>query len=406
MTGSHKNSKHNFRAFLFHASFLALAQNFMDVDTVMPAMIYESGGSAMHVGMLTAIMLGGSSLTQLFFASYLSGKPFKKKYLLYGINLRVLSLLALGTILFFITLKQSILLLPFIFFFITVFSLSGAYANISYVDLLGKAINTEKRKTFFSSKQIITGLVFIVGAGIAREVLSSSEYPVNYAWSFFLGGGFLLIASIGFWNIREDNPSLKRIKGFKVFMETLRNEWKSNRRLKFFLGFVNTQGVIISLLPFVVYYAKNELDAQPSDTGTFLLFKVIGTVAVSFLVLLAAKRIKYRNMLWLNFLLSILVIATAYFVSDLGSVRYIFIMGGIIFSLYTISMNGLLLEISSADNRAIYTGFVGAGNLVPAIFPLLGAWIIDAYSFQHFLVLFFCIVLSSFFFIYKLKLEY
>ena len=36
--------RHNYYAFLWHASFLSLAQNFMDVDTVIPAMLIEAGG--------------------------------------------------------------------------------------------------------------------------------------------------------------------------------------------------------------------------------------------------------------------------------------------------------------------------------------------------------------------------
>jgi len=45
-------SKHNFYSFLMHAIFLALAMNFMDVDTIIPAMLIESGGSSMHIGCL------------------------------------------------------------------------------------------------------------------------------------------------------------------------------------------------------------------------------------------------------------------------------------------------------------------------------------------------------------------
>jgi len=56
MTLSKKISTHNFYAFLWHAGFLALAKNFIDVDTVIPAMLIESGGNAIHVGIMTAIM--------------------------------------------------------------------------------------------------------------------------------------------------------------------------------------------------------------------------------------------------------------------------------------------------------------------------------------------------------------
>ena len=37
---SREISNHNFYAFLWHAGFLALAQNFMDVDTVIHAICY------------------------------------------------------------------------------------------------------------------------------------------------------------------------------------------------------------------------------------------------------------------------------------------------------------------------------------------------------------------------------
>ena len=96
-----KISKHNYLSFLWHATFLALAQSFMDVDTIMPAMVLESGGGALHIGILTAIMLGGSSLSQLLFLPYLNNKQFKKKYLLAAINVRVLSLFGMAVVLFY-----------------------------------------------------------------------------------------------------------------------------------------------------------------------------------------------------------------------------------------------------------------------------------------------------------------
>jgi hypothetical protein len=59
-------SKINFNAFLWHAGFLAFAKNFMDADTIIPAMIIESGGSSVHIGIMTVIILGGSDLRSCF----------------------------------------------------------------------------------------------------------------------------------------------------------------------------------------------------------------------------------------------------------------------------------------------------------------------------------------------------
>jgi len=61
-----KNSKRNFKAFIWHSTFLALASNFMDVDTIIPSMLIKAGGTSIHLGLLTAIMLGGSSLFCFF----------------------------------------------------------------------------------------------------------------------------------------------------------------------------------------------------------------------------------------------------------------------------------------------------------------------------------------------------
>ncbi|MBD3385471.1 hypothetical protein GF407_11170 [candidate division KSB1 bacterium] len=55
MTLPAKTSNHNFYAFLWHSGFPAFAQNVMDVDTIIPAMIIESGGGAIHVGVMAAI---------------------------------------------------------------------------------------------------------------------------------------------------------------------------------------------------------------------------------------------------------------------------------------------------------------------------------------------------------------
>ena len=402
MTLSNKISNHNFYTFLWHATFLAFAQNFIDVDTVIPSMIIESGGNAMHIGILTAIMLGGSSFTQLFFAPYLSNKLFKKKYLLLAINLRVLALVGLGFILFILNNQQSSFTLWAIFLFITLFSLSGAFANISYTDILGKSINQDKRKIFFSTRQIAAGIVVFSSAFLAKKVLMLHDFPVNYTFMFIIGAAGLLIASAGFWNIKESVPSAMKISGIGEFLTVLKKELQQNKKLGYFLGYINTQGIAISFLPFVILYAKEIIQTQNSDTGLFLQFKIIGIVFISMLVLLASKKLKYNWILYLNALLSVFISIAVLNIQDVNQLKYLFILGGIIYSLYSISMTGVLLEVSGTSNRALYTGFAGAGNIFPAIFPLIGGVIINHFGYQSFFIMFIVVISTTFYFIYKI----
>lgn len=197
-----KISSHNFKSFLWHATFLAFAKNFMDVDTIIPSMIVEAGGGPIHIGVLTAIMMGGSSFTQLFFAPFISNKAYKKKYLLLGINTRVFALTGLGILLFLLQGNQHNYVLWLVFFFISTFSLAGAFTNISYVDILGKSITQHKRKTFFSTNQILSGIIILSSAILAKRILGWKDYPVNYAFMFFIGATLLLIATAGFWSIK------------------------------------------------------------------------------------------------------------------------------------------------------------------------------------------------------------
>jgi len=89
---------------------------------------------------------------------------------------------------------------------------------------LGKTVNEDKRKVFFSTKQIIVGIVVLSSSFLAKKILNSSAYPVNFAFMLFAGASLLLIASGGFWKIKENIPSTSKIKGFREFIKTLRSD--------------------------------------------------------------------------------------------------------------------------------------------------------------------------------------
>ena len=162
-------------------------------------------------------------------------------------------------------------------------------------------------------------------------------------------------------------------------------------------------GVSITLLPFVMLYAKESYHTQSNDTGLFLLSKVIGSVAIGFILFVLNKKFKYRYLLYFNVLLAVSVPLILQLSPGMPPFLLIFMTGGVILSMYLISMNGVLLEISGTETRALYTGIAGAGNILPAIFPILGGWIIERKGYPLFFALFIIIVLASLFFIYKMN---
>ncbi len=394
-------SKNNYYSFLWHAVFLALAINFMDVDTIIPAMVVDAGGSALQLGILTAIMLGGGRFAQLFFAPFLNNQPSKKGFLLGGINARIFALSGMSLLFYFSPHISNSVTIYSIFILISLFSLSGAFANINYVDILGKSVLQEKRKPFFPIKQVISSSIVFLSAFLARRILTTYGYPTNYASLFFLAAAFLAIASLGFWKIKEISVPNLKIDGLVKFVNIITHEFRANKKLRNYLFLINTQGTCTVLMPFLILYAKKTFAADSQYIGNFLLLKVIGSVIIGSIIFYFSKKINYQYLLYMTSILAILIPLFILLLPGSTLFPYIFLAGGIVFTIHTISISGILLEVTTNENRALYTGLSGAGSILPALFPLLGGWIVTEFGFKPFFILFILFISLSFFFIYN-----
>ncbi len=400
---SEKRSRINFKSFLWHAIFLALASNFMDIDTVIPAMLIQSGGTSFHLGILTAILLGGSSFFQLFFASYLSNKNYKKRYLLTAINLRAFSLFVLSFLFFFSKNIKSDLIILFIFIIISFFAISGSFANISYMDIFGKSVKPEKRKKFFTLKESITSIGVFISAMVVRELLKNYDYPSNYSLLFLVAAFLLLIASLGFWQIKEVRSKIKINQGIITFFKQIPSEIKQNSNLKYYLLLINTFGLALSLLPFLILFAKENFDLTGKMIGNFLVFRVTGMVVSGMVFYRLAHKVNYKFMVKTASIAGALIpVVSLFLIQYQFYYQFLFILSGFFVSAYKISKSGILIEISNADNRAKYTEISGAGDIISMIFPLLAGVLISVFGFHIIFIIVSVIVLSGFFIARKL----
>ncbi len=406
MTLTKQASNHNFFYFLWHALFLALSKNFMDIDTIIPAMILDAGGSSFQLGLLTAVMISSGQVSQLFFAPYLSSRQHKKPFLLTGITLRIFSLAALAILFVSATKLEGNLVILLIFSLIAIFSVSGGFANINYMDILGKSMAAEKRKPFFSIKQIITSLGFLASAYFARQILKSAHYPKNYTYLFGIAAFLLGIASIGFWKIREHTADSMHAGRLKQYLKNIYAEISGNQKLKYYLLMLNTQGVVLVLIPFLILFAKNNLSAANQSVGNFLLLKVTGSVIAGALLFIFAKKLRYQFLLYINAIAAIIISLAVIILPQALLFPYIFLPAGLIFAFYRMSIGGVLLEVTNSKNRALYTGITGAGNIIPGIYPIFGGWLVAAYGFSAFFSLTIIFLLISIYFVHQLNCKH
>ncbi len=137
---------------------------------------------------------------------------------------------------------------------------------------------------------------------------------------------------------------------------------KEDRNVRLYLLLVNTSGVILSTLPFLVVLANQRYGLDGRRTGTFLLFQLSGSLLATILTNLFSKGQHYRPLIYLFFILlgvftpiffALLLIATPLLFP------LAFLMGGATGALYHILTVGILLEISNNENRPIYFGIGG-----------------------------------------------
>ena len=399
-----KISKINFNAFIWHGIFLSLASNFMDVHTIIPSMLIKAGGNAVMLGFLTAIMVGGSGLMQIIFAGFLSNKTHKKKYLLLGINFRIITLLLLAFILFRSDFISNQMLIFSIFILISVFSFSGSFANISYVDIMGKSIIYQKRKRFFSIKQAISSIGIFISAIIVRAILKHLSYPNNYGTLLLLAGILLLLASFGFWKIKEISVKFINKQSFWKFFKMIPREISQNSNLKNYLFIINCLGLAFSFIPFMILFAKRNFELSYSFIGNILLLKIIGMLITSLILYKRSEKFEYKKLLYFSFVLgTIIPLLSLFFGNNQLIYQLLFVLTGIFITTFNISRNGILVEISSNENRATYTGISGAGNILPTFFPLVAGILISLLGYYITFSIVSLIVASSFVFIKKIN---
>ncbi|MDA3819162.1 MAG: MFS transporter, partial [Candidatus Delongbacteria bacterium] len=218
---------------------------------------------------------------------------------------------------------------------------------------------------------------------------------------FFYAAGFLGLASLGIWAIKEFVP--KNFSPIKYRFAAIFSELKQNKRLQYYLMGINTLGLGYGILPFVILYSDKYRNLSSNFVGTLLIAKTDGLIMAGLFLFFYAKRIRYHRMMQTMVMLGMIFPAIPWlFPHYLGSYIFCFFAGGLFLSLYHMIISGVLLEISNIHNRSIYTGIAGAGSILPVIFPLIGGTLINFAGFNVFFIIYTFFMLISIIFIHKL----
>ncbi|SDZ98782.1 Major Facilitator Superfamily protein [Desulfuromusa kysingii] len=369
----------NYYAFLWHATFFALTATFTEINTVLPSLVVKVGGGTVQIGFLTAIMVGTPIVGQLFFASYLHLQPRKRFFLLLGVGLRIAALASVALVLLAAESFVPTTLISLVFLLMFIFSLSGTFSGVSYTDILGKSLAVEQRSRFFVNRQIFTSVAFLISAPLSRWVLGYFVYPLNYVWMFGLAAGLLFIAFWGFWAI--DEPEVQPSREAHSFLQVLRaipRHLRASPSLRKYIFLVNMSGFGLTLMPFYVAYASKHYGLTGEQIGNYLMVQIVGMILSNLVWGKAIKKFGFRGVvrgcIGCGTVLPLLVLILSG--KPLPLFLTVFFLMGVAISARKIAFEGLLIEITTNTNRALYKGIVGATSLTTALFPLVAGALI------------------------------
>ncbi|MEN8193264.1 MAG: MFS transporter [Bacteroidota bacterium] len=402
-----ENEKRNFFAFIWHAFWLALAQTFADKNTVLPGLILLAGGSQFEIGLLTSIMIGIPLISQLLFASYLTKKPLKKYFLLFGIYVRVFAFI--GVVISLSSLESSSpqLIIYSVFAWMFLFSISGAFAGVSYTDILGKSISGETRKRFFVSRQFLSSIGVLISALVVRFILRQLEYPQNYIIMFSAASALLFIATFGFLMIKERPSEIKKgSENFIHILKSIPSIIKNDSNLRNLVISVNLLAISFTLIPFYISLVKTNYSLDETTIGNFLLFQIIGMIISNLFWMRITKSKGFKGIFKMTIILYALLPIVALIFSEFIPIEYfgvVFLVVGASISAYKISGESILIEISNENNRPLYSGIYGTFNLTMVIFPLIIGLLLAKLGFYPIFILSSLLTISALFFLKKLK---
>ncbi|MBI9097486.1 MAG: MFS transporter [Spirochaetaceae bacterium] len=379
----------SYKGFLIHGVFLALTVTFTEVNSVLPALVLQVGGSEIHIGIITAIMIGLPLVSQLLFAPFVQSRPRKKRYLLGGLYTRMFALFGIGMLLISSESMSPSIVLFFIYTGLILFSLSGAFAGISYISLIGSTIPDDLRHKFFLRKQVFWSVGVLLSGVLTRYIITGLTGSLRYSVLFSLAAIMLALGSIGFWMIREkQEPARKTTKpGMGDIFHSMKRILKEDSTFRNYCFTANILSMGIVLIPFYLPTLMHQFNIPSAFIGTIVLLQMGGMLLSNLIWPRIVKPLGFKGLLKIQsaagFLIPIIMLSSITAGAGQWIVYIIFPLLGILASAHKMSGEAVLVQISDENKRALYSGIFGAINLTSALAPLLIGLLLKHFSFYR-----------------------
>jgi MFS family permease len=359
----------------------------LDLNTVLPSLISELTQSKLLFGMIYSIILGVPLIFNIVFSHYLKSFKYKKKFLLLGIYLRAFAFLGMSFFTFKFSATNPDLVLQSIFFWIFLFSISAGFAGISYADIIGKMLDSKERTQLYAVKQFFASIAAFVGGLLISKIfnVSTLNFPYNYSLSLLIGFIGLVIASIGFYLLKEPPSEIVQVENdnFISYLKNVPVIIKNDPKFRRFIIIENLASFGVMILPFYMIFSKDTFNIDNSYIGKYLMFQVIGTIFSNIIWTFVARKYNSKTILKICISLGAIIPIIAILLSTLGPDYFmiLFFFVGFIISGRIVGFEPYILDIAPSNKRTEYLGIRGTLNIFVVILPILGGTFINFFGY-------------------------
>jgi MFS family permease len=373
-----KHFRWNFTVNAIDITFFTLATNLVSQSTIIPLLVSNLTDSKLAIGLITAIYSLGFYLPQLFTANYAERMRRKKPFLVLfsGLCERPPYFL-IGLVLLWLAKPAPGLTLALFAVLLAISTCTSGLLSPAWYDLIGKVIPLKYRGVWWGTGNSLGALLGVAGAALSGWLLTTFEFPRNFAYCFLAAGASLVVSYIGLAMNREpDSPVVKKSVSQRDYFKQLPEVLSRDQNfVRFLIGrSISNLGWLAT--GFITVYGVEKLHVSSAEVGG-LTAVLVGTQAVMNLALgrLADRRGNKLVLVagvigaGLTSLITLLAGSAAWFWA-------IYVLLGFSLSAENIGSLNIILEFCNEEDRPTYIGLTNT-ILAPTkiLAPILGGWL-------------------------------
>ena len=252
------------------------------------------------------------------------------------------------------------------------YALASGIAGISFMEIVGKMIPTNKRGTLFGMRMFFGGLLAALAGPIVKIIIESRSFPVNFGYLYLLA---LLVIALGlasFALVKEGpKPLADTGTSFKTNLIGGLAILRNNRNIRRLITARVLTNSYLLALPFYIIMATSHLGIPRPAAASYLSFEMIGYLGLNIVWARVSNKISNKFLLKLALLCALVPPVLAfyayhhypgYFVYGL-----VFFFAGAAISGTSMGYLNYLLEIVDEASRPVAIGLVHT-LIAPTIF--------------------------------------